>query len=68
MHNTCDGCVGCVVESSCLGERIDDGEHCPCANCLIKVMCSTGCKEFFDYYGGVVGSLKKEGINIEWSM
>lgn len=60
-----DACGGCSANSSCLGERMDNGEHCPCVNGLVKIMCSMVCKEFFDYYGEVVGSLKKEGIHIE---
>ncbi len=61
MHNTCDECS--VIY--CLAERMDNGKNCPCVNCLIKVMCSVSCKEFCDYYGEMVKSLKEEGIHIE---
>lgn len=47
----CDGCLGAGAVAYCI-VRIDfeASEDCPCANCLIKVICDQTCKERADYY------------------
>ncbi len=50
-----DNCEGCLSYDkyerggTCgagVRVRTKNGLHCPCSNCLIKVMCNSGCEKF----------------------
>ena len=47
-----DGCEGCNIyipnQKRCLLDKltVDRVERCPCRECLVKMMCSRGCKEW----------------------
>lgn len=49
----CDGCIEINNKAQVISCYIKDNgcvDGCPCANCLIKSMCSIPCKEHLDYY------------------
>ncbi len=52
MSELCDGCVEnvrvCYIKS--VGGNAKD---CPCLHCLVKMMCSSGCS---DWYGLTYGT------------
>lgn len=54
MQNDCIGCTSYRShrKHKCGDEaipQISETEQCPCRLCLIKTMCSNGCKAFHDY-------------------
>lgn len=56
MSNECKGCLSFRSHRS-LGNQCGDEailhlsetEQCPCSICLVKVLCTNGCKEFQEY-------------------
>lgn len=62
MSNECKGCIvyneddnRCAIE---IIPHISETEHCPCINCIVKVMCKVVCQEF-KLYAGL--STKRDG-------
>jgi hypothetical protein len=43
-------CKSCQIYFVCPVSYIFNNIHCPCWNCLVKVMCSEECQLFHTYY------------------
>ncbi len=52
-----DTCAGMITVIALRAKSITDISECPCVSCLIKVMCTTPCKEFSKNKMRVVGRL-----------
>lgn len=60
MNDICDGCVVTRGVGYCLTHVIENGENCPCVNCLIKVMCSRACEDRINYSKKSITAARKE--------
>lgn len=64
---TCEGC-DCFIGSNkvCLANVYSEyeGHECPCKGCLIKMMCSESCPDFFDYMH--LWTIKIKSRNTQW--
>jgi len=51
MDDECRGCSALNGEKCINGLKphISETEHCPCINCIVKVMCDNVCKKFIRY-------------------
>jgi hypothetical protein len=56
MQNLCKGCTSFRayrdIGDQCGDEsipQISNKEQCPCSICIVKTMCTNGCKDFQDY-------------------
>jgi len=48
MNNECEGCIDNRRKiMDCDKKKLKD--PCPCKVCLVKVMCSSACKEYMEY-------------------
>lgn len=48
--NNCDGCLESICKSE-FKEIIEEfSEHCPCKNCIIKMVCESCCNEMDEYF------------------
>jgi len=50
-NSICQGCMSVVQFPTCDVPPIKDGKICPCALCLVKIMCDDPCEEFKIYSG-----------------
>jgi len=57
MNELCTGCywqLHSVQGVNCAVQRYNKKNNiCPCANCLIKVMCKIKCKDRHNYFRGI---------------
>ncbi len=61
----CDGCVELNNKARLITCYIKDKgcvDGCPCANCLIKCICSVHCKEHLNYYVNTYEITKKRKL------
>lgn len=49
MDDICDGCFIKDRIGYCFTHAVENGENCPCVNCLIKVICSKACEDRINY-------------------
>ena len=51
MNDECRGCTALNKEECVNGcePHISKTEHCPCINCIVKVMCNSVCEKFIEY-------------------
>ena len=46
--NSCKGCLLYENNMYCGTRKSPNRINCPCQNCIIKVMCNTGCQDYRD--------------------
>ena len=47
--NNCKGCLLYETDSvGCITRNSPNIINCPCNNCIIKMLCKTGCQEYKD--------------------
>lgn len=52
LRDPCKGCICCEINGSCgmgITPYISETVHCPCLNCIVKVICRDICEEFKKY-------------------
>jgi len=64
MKENCKGCAMLSVTSGCyILNKVKKGYltnfDCPCANCIIKVMCERSCDEVNNYFDKVVQMIER---------
>ncbi len=56
MSELCEGCRDNMRSCTARRTKSIDPKDCPCANCIVKSMCNSGCD---DYYGLAHGTKLK---------
>ncbi len=51
MKKTSEYCKGCSSKDGnhCKLSRSNKHGECPCSECLVKVTCNTGCRDYFEF-------------------
>ena len=54
MHKYCKGCLTYNEKNDRCSDLVvslfDSKKDCPCKECLIKVMCKEGCKDYREFH------------------
>ena len=60
-HKLCKGCNSWAAKDGCFIKHERRQDVCPCIKCLVKPMCSAGCKERSEIRTVLI-TLKKEKV------
>ncbi len=60
----CEGCYSKRVSSFCNSMYRFTNDECPCAMCLIKVMCNDSCDEYEVFWKGVDSIIKDKNARL----
>ena len=64
QYNCCKGCRSlqhqcCIIDNLKQDGFLNEIVNCPCSTCLVKVMCTNGCKEYNNYTAKIEAMVMK---------
>lgn len=63
-YKECKGCYSETIGSFCVSMYYYQNDECPCATCLIKVMCRNACDKYEAVWRGVASIIKDKNTRL----